>query len=83
MSGSRRQALVDARKLVRTFDSAPDARRRAQSVMAELRRADGWSAGDQTAIEAADAWLRTSPALSELQARLRSLLTALKRDGDA
>jgi hypothetical protein len=65
MSGSRRQALVDARKLLRTFAAAPDARRCAQAIMSELRRADGWSPEEHRAIEAVDAWIRTLPPVSD------------------
>jgi hypothetical protein len=79
MSGSRQQALVDARKLVRTFASAPDARRRAQAVMSELRHADGWNATAQRDIDAVDAWLRTSPSVSALEPRLRELLDRLAK----
>ena len=79
MSGSCQQALVDARKLVRTFASAPDARRRAQAVMSELRHAEGWSAGAQRDIDAVEAWLRISPSVSALQPRLRDLLGRLSK----
>lgn len=77
MSGSRQQALVDARKLVRTFASAPDPRRRAQAVLSELRHADDWPPAARREIEAADAWLRGSPPADSLEARLRLLLTRL------
>ncbi len=78
MSGSRQQALVAARKLVRTFASAPDAKRRAQTVLSELKRAEGWSAADQREIDAADAWLRGGPSVSGLEAGLRGLLARLE-----
>jgi hypothetical protein len=77
MSGSRQQALVDARKLVRTFASAPDARRRAQEVLAELKRADDWSGAGWKQIEAVDAWLQSKPSVSALEPRLRALLSGL------
>jgi len=79
MSGIRQQALVDARKLVRTFASAPDPRRRAAAVLSELRRADAWPAAAQQAIDTTNAWLRTSPPLSALEPRLRELLDRLAR----
>jgi hypothetical protein len=79
MSGSCQQSLVDARKLVRTFASAPDARRRAQAVISELKRAEGWSVSARNAIAAADAWLAAGPPMSELEGRLRDLLTRLGR----
>ena len=78
MCGSRQQAIVAARKLVRTFASAPDAKRRAQTVLSELKRAEGWSTADQREIDAADAWLRGGPSVSELEAALRGLLTRLE-----
>jgi hypothetical protein len=77
LSGSRQQALVDARKLMRAFGASPDTRRRAQAVMSELRHAEGWSAGAQRKIDAVDAWLQTQPPLSDLEERLRILLTRL------
>ena len=80
MSGTRQQALVDARKLVRTFASAPDSRRRAQAVISELKRADGWSVSARNAIAAADDWLATGPPMSGLEPRLRDLLTRLVKD---
>lgn len=79
MSGSRQQALIVTRQLVRTFGSAPDPRRRAQAVMSELRRADDWSASGRQGIEAADAWLHTLPPVSALEPRLRELLTRLAK----
>ncbi len=80
MSGSRQQALVVARQLVRTLPSAPDARRRAQALIAELKRADDWSVPARNAIAVADAWLTAGPPLSELEGPLRALLTRLAKD---
>ncbi|WP_421937285.1 hypothetical protein [Phenylobacterium sp.] len=77
MSGSCQQALADARKLVRTFGSAPDGRRRAQAVLSELKHAEGWSAPALREIGAVEAWLRETPALSALEPRLRALLATL------
>ena len=79
MSGSYQQALVDARKLVRTFASAPDARRRAHAVISGLKRAEGWSVPARNAIAAADAWLATSPPTSGLEVRIRDLLARLEK----
>ena len=80
MSGSRHQTLVVARQLVRTFASAPDARRRAQAVIAELKRADDWPIPSRNAILAADTWLAGGPPMSALEARLRALLARLAKD---
>lgn len=77
MSSSRPQALLDARKLVRTFAAAPDPRRRAQTVLAGLKRAEGWSATQEAEIAAADLWLKQSPSVVSLEPRLRALLAAL------
>jgi hypothetical protein len=77
MSGSRQQALVDARKLVRTFGSAPEPRRRAQEVLSILKREDGWPPAARAEIDATEAWLRTSPPVSVLEARFRVLLGKL------
>jgi hypothetical protein len=78
MSAARQHALVVARKLMRTFAAAPDARRHAQAVMSELKRAEGWSPAGQKAIAATDVWLLTSPALAGLPGRLRDLLSVLE-----
>jgi len=77
MSGDCEQALVEARKLVRTFASAPEARRRAQAVLSELKRADGWSAAAQREIAAVDSWLQGGPSTAALEPRLRALLAHL------
>jgi hypothetical protein len=79
MTGSRDQALADARKLLRGFGAAPDARRRAQAVLSALRQADDWSAAGRRQIEAADAWLRGGPSVTALEPQLRALLAALAK----
>ena len=77
MNGSRLQALQDARKLVRTFGSAPDARGRASAVLSELKRAEGWSDGQRREIAAVAEWLQAGPSVTTLEARLRALIAAL------
>jgi len=77
MDGSRQQALRDARKLVRTFGSAPDGKGRAQAVLAELRRADGWTEPQRREITDVAAWLTAGPPVTALEPRLRALLAAL------
>lgn len=79
MTGRRDHALADARKLLRGFGAAPDARRRAQAVLSALRQADNWSAAGRRQIETADAWLRTGPSVTALEPQLRALLTALTK----
>lgn len=78
MADSPHQALADARKLVRTFQSAPDPRRRAQEVLSVLKRSEGWSPAAAREIVAVDAWLRSQPSVLELAPRLRALLDTLE-----
>lgn len=77
MSETCEQALADARRLVRTFGSAPEPRRRAQAVLSGLIWAEGWSAPQRAAIEGFRDWLRGEPAVSALEPRCRALLSAL------
>lgn len=79
MTGSRDQALADARKLLRGFGAAPDARRRAPAVLSALRQADDWNAAGRGQIKAADTWLRGSPSVTALEPQLRALLAALAK----
>lgn len=79
MSEDRRQALADARKLLRSFASAPDMRRRAAAVFSELRRAEDWSRAKAQAIADVDSWLRDTPSVVALEPRLRALLARLDR----
>jgi hypothetical protein len=48
-------------------------------VISELKRAEGWSVSARNAISAADAWFAAGPPMSELQGRLRDLLTRLEK----
>jgi hypothetical protein len=80
MTGTRQQALVIARQLVRTFRSAPDPRRRAQAVISELKHANDWSPSSWQSLEATDAWLHTLPPLAALEPRLRDLLVRLTKN---
>lgn len=77
MSGSCQHALSEARKLVRTFASAPDPRRRAQAVLSELKHAEGWPATARLRISEAEGWLGGAPSLASIEPRLRALLAAL------
>ncbi len=83
MSASRQQALADARKLARTFAAAPEPRRRAQAVISELKRAEGWSVTAQRALDAADMWVRSNPAVATLEPRLRELLIQMEKGQSA
>lgn len=77
MSGSRQHALSEARKLVRTFASAPDPRRRAQAVLSELKHAEGWPPPARLKISDTDTWLSGAPSLATIEPRLRALLAEL------
>ena len=77
MSDDYRPALTSARKLVRTFGSAPDPRRRAQEVLSELKRDANWSVAAQHEIAALESWLRSVPSVDALAPRLRAVLTRL------
>jgi hypothetical protein len=75
---SRGEVLAAARKLLRTFASAPEPRRQAQSIYSELAHGDGWTPGEREAIDALGAWLHGLPQLGELKLRCEQLLTALR-----
>jgi hypothetical protein len=75
---SRSGALNVARKLLRGFAGAPDARRHAQTLYSELAHADGWSPMEEKAILALGAWLQTRPGLGELKAGCEKTLAQLQ-----
>ena len=75
---SRGEVLATARKLLRTFASAPEPRRQAQSIYSELVHGDGWTPREREAIEARGAWLQGLPRLAELKLRCEQVLTALR-----
>lgn len=79
MSVDRVEALATARKLLRTFDSAPEPRRQARSIYGELSRSDGWSERQHDEIEAFGAWLLGRPPILELRPRCEQLLAKLRR----
>ncbi|HEY2660668.1 MAG TPA: hypothetical protein VGI79_13165 [Caulobacteraceae bacterium] len=78
MSLSRGEALTAAKKLLRTFDSAPDPQGRARQIYSELCRAEGMTNGEHNAVEAFGAWLDERPRPSELKPRCQGLLLRLK-----
>jgi hypothetical protein len=75
---SRGEALASARKLVRTFASAPDPRRQARSIHSELTHWDGWAGPEREQIDALGAWLADDPNLTELRPRCEQLLARLR-----
>ncbi|MBI1198951.1 MAG: hypothetical protein GC203_13905 [Phenylobacterium sp.] len=78
MSASRNEALSAARKLLRTFGSAPEPRRQARAIYAELTHAAGWTEGERRAIDAFGAWLLAQPSTLELKPRCADLLATLR-----
>jgi uncharacterized protein YecE (DUF72 family) len=74
MTGGRGAALVDARKLLRTFNSAPNPQRQARSIYTQLSRADDLTAQERDHVEAFGAWLSERPRVSELKPRCEQLL---------
>lgn len=77
MSASRSEALMAARKRLRTFGSAPDPKKQARELYSELVRADGWTPRECAAIETFGGWLGDYPAVSELRLRCEQLLATL------
>ncbi len=51
MSAIRSEALMAARKRLRTFGSAPDPKKQARELYSELFRADGWTPRERDAID--------------------------------
>jgi hypothetical protein len=74
---SRGEVLAAAKKLLRTFDSAPEPRRQARSIHSELAHGDGWSLSERAAIDALGLWLQEQPPISELRPRCKRVLAAL------
>lgn len=77
LSISKAEALASARKLVRTFGSAPDPRRHARTLLGLLTKAHGWSAGQVEQMQALDAWLDSHPPIGELRPRCDQALAKL------
>jgi hypothetical protein len=75
---SRGEALASAKKLVRTFASAPDPRRQARSIHSELAHWDGWTGPEREQIDTLGAWLADDPSLAELRPRCERLLANLR-----
>lgn len=77
MSASRSEALMAARKRLRTFGSAPDPKQQARELYSALVRADEWTPRERSVIETFGAWLMDYPAASELRLRCEQLLATL------
>lgn len=67
-------SLAAARKLVRTFASAPDPRRQARLILETLRQAEGWPPALEDRIAGFSVWLATYPPVGELRARSADLV---------
>jgi hypothetical protein len=77
MSIDRGQALAPARKLLRTFTSAPDPMRQARSIYSELTHGNGWTRSERDEINALGAWLLGLPPIDELRPRCARILARL------
>jgi len=75
---TRDEALYSARKMLRGFAGAPDARQHAKRVYSELVHASGWSPTEEADILALGAWLQTRPSEGALKTRCAELLTRLR-----
>lgn len=79
MSGSRHEAITAAKRLLRSLASAPDPRRRARALHAELADADDWTAADRQTIAALGVWLHDNPPLDALRARCGDVVAKLEQ----
>lgn len=75
----RDEAIIAARKLLRTFASSPEPRRQARAIQATLAGASGWSSAEQDSISALGVWLAEMPAEVALRPRCDDLLQGLIR----
>ncbi len=75
---TRAESLTTARKLLRTFESAPDARRRAQEFFQALSRCPALSPAEQIQIVALGQWLADKPSTAELKARCDEVMARLR-----
>lgn len=74
MTSSRTEGLANARKLLRTFASAPDMRRRAQDFHQALARISDLTTAERTDVAALADWLREHPAMGQMKSRCEALL---------
>lgn len=78
MIGSRTECVANARKLLRTFASAPDQHRRAHEIVHELARIQGLAPTERAEITALGTWLAEKPSSGQLKARCEALLARFK-----
>jgi len=74
---TRDEALLAVRKLLRTFASAPDPRRRAQEIAQALSRCPAFTSAERGQILAFNQWLADKPSTSQLKPRCEDLLGRL------
>jgi hypothetical protein len=79
MSVSGEAALAAARRLLRTFASAPDPRRQARMIHSELASAEGWTKAEQKEVDALGAWLQGLPSIGDLKPGCAQVLSNLGR----
>lgn len=79
MSFHRDEAITAARKLLRTFASAPEPRRQARAMHSALAGAEGWSLAERETIDSLGAWLAETPAEAALRPRCEEVLLGLAR----
>ena len=77
MTTSRTQGVANARKLLRTFASAPDARRRAQEFHQALARISELTTAERADVAALADWLRQHPVVGQLKPGCEVLLARL------
>lgn len=77
MERPRAEALAEARKLVRTLDSAPNPQRQAQAVVTALLRSGPWAPAAKRQILDLARWLADRPPPTALKARCQALLESL------
>jgi hypothetical protein len=71
---SKSEAVIAARKLVRTFASAPDPRRQARLVHATLLQWSPWPPDLQQRLDGFGVWMESFPPVGELRGRAADLL---------
>jgi len=77
MDAMKTEALLTARRLVRTLDSAPNPMQQARAAVAALVRAEGWRPPEEQAILEVAEWLSRRPPLVALKPRCLALLKRL------
>ncbi len=78
MMDSRTECLAKARKLLRTFASAPDPHRRAHEIFHELARIRGLAQVERAEIVTLGDWLAEKPSSSQLKARCEAAMARFK-----